>query len=78
MQGAAFEAILGDGSKRSGTTDSSGKATLKDLPGGAVRVRFKPDARPYKAKPIEQSPDYKAQISASDWDALMAKHGAKP
>ena len=77
VQGAAFEAVLGDGSTRSGTTDSSGKAILKNLPGGAVKVRFKPDVRAYEAKPTEQSPGYKPKLNAQDWDTLIAKHGGK-
>jgi type VI secretion system secreted protein VgrG len=74
VQGAQYEAHFADGSIRKGATNSGGKVILKDVPAGAVRIRYQPDARAYTAKPIEKSAQHKASMSETDWDALAATH----
>jgi type VI secretion system secreted protein VgrG len=75
--GSQFEAILGDGSKRTGITDSAGVARLEDIPPGSVKLRFKPDARPYETRVGNDSPEHRATLAESDFDTLFVKHGGK-
>ena len=74
VQGANFEAVLADGSRRRGATDSEGKAALSDVPPGTVQVRFEADTRPYAERPLDANPERRARLAATDWNALIAKH----
>jgi type VI secretion system secreted protein VgrG len=76
VQGATYVATLSDGSKREGTLDAQGRLNLQDVPSGVVQVELGPDARAYSRKDQTQNPDYKgSQLSDSDINALIAKHG---
>jgi len=45
VQGAPYEVTFSDGSKRSGTLDSSGRALLNGVPTGVATVKYGEDAR---------------------------------
>jgi type VI secretion system secreted protein VgrG len=69
LQAARFEARLGDGSVRRGTTDAAGTLSLPDVPPGPVQVRFEPDARAFERR------DPAAPDRQADLESLMQRHG---
>lgn len=76
VQGAKYIATLADGSTRAGTLDSMGRMHLEDTPVGTVQVALGPDSRNYSRKDSTKNPDFKGeQLSGSDIDALIQKHG---
>jgi hypothetical protein len=75
---APFTLELTDGRTIEGTLDAEGKATVKNLTSQPKRVRFGPDQRPYKRVDAEDNPDFKAQFTAADAEALVDQHLKEP
>jgi hypothetical protein len=78
VQGATFSARFANGYEARGTLDESGKARVMGVPGGAAEVRYGPDARAYEVVEQPENPDYRAQMGAADFDALVDKYGKGP
>jgi type VI secretion system VgrG family protein len=78
LVGAQFEALFADGSKRSGTLDGAGRATLDDVPPGAAEVSFGPMPGAYRRKDLTPTPNHKPAPNASDIDALIDKYSPEP
>lgn len=74
VQGALYEAIVADGSTRHGTTNAAGVATLENLPPGSLKIRFKPDVRPYAIKNPDSNPDQIEVMTEAEWDKLRSRH----
>ncbi len=77
VQGAPFTVRLADGSEVEGALDENGRAELKDLPAAPGTVRFGPDARSYRRMDDRKNPQYKAEPSATDADALVRRRLAR-
>jgi type VI secretion system secreted protein VgrG len=76
VQGARYIATLSDNSTREGVLDAQGKMQLENVPVGPVQVQLGPDARQFARKDLTKNPDFKGeQLSESDIDSLLAKHG---
>ncbi|MFB9122273.1 type VI secretion system tip protein VgrG [Paraburkholderia dipogonis] len=76
VQGAKYIATLSDNSTREGVLDAQGKMHLENVPVGPVQVQLGPDARQFARKDLTKNPDFKGeQLSESDVDSLLAKHG---
>ncbi|PPE65845.1 carboxypeptidase-like regulatory domain-containing protein [Caldimonas caldifontis] len=69
LQAARFEARLGDGSVRRGTTDAAGHLRLPELPPGPVQVRFDADGRLFERR--DDTPNDRP----ADLQTLMDRHG---
>jgi type VI secretion system VgrG family protein len=78
LVGAKFEALFADGSKRSGTLDGAGRATLDDVPPGTAEVAFGPMPGAYQRKDLTPTPNHKPAPNASDIDALIDKYSPEP
>ena len=78
LVGAQFEALFADGSKRTGTLDGEGRATLDDVPPGAAEVSFGPMPGAYRRKDLTPTPDHKPAPNARDIDALIDKYAPEP
>jgi type VI secretion system secreted protein VgrG len=74
LAGAPYEVTFSDGSKRKGTLDGAGRATLEDVPSGSAQVRFGAMPGQYERKDKTPMPDYKPKPSAGDIDALIDKY----
>jgi type VI secretion system VgrG family protein len=77
LAGAKFEALFADGSKRSGTLDGAGRATLDDVPPGSAEVSFGPMPGAYQRKDMTPTPNHKPAPNAGDIDALIDKYSAE-
>jgi uncharacterized protein (DUF2345 family) len=77
LVGARFEARFPDGSKRSGTLDGAGRATLDDVPPGAAEVLFGPMPGKYERKDQTPTPNHNPAPSAADIDRLIDKYAPK-
>jgi hypothetical protein len=71
VQGAAFTVQLANGRQLQGTLDENGEASVP-LPARATKVRFGPDARPWRRKDEAKNPDFLAEFEAEDADAFVA------
>jgi type VI secretion system secreted protein VgrG len=78
LVGAKFEALFADGSKRSGTLDGAGRATLDDVPPGTAEVAFGPMPGAYQRKDLTPTPNLKPAPNAGDIDALIDKYSPEP
>lgn len=78
LVGARFEALFADGSKRSGTLDGEGRATLDDVPPGTAEISFGPMPGAYQRKDLTPTPNYKPAPNAGDIDALIDKYAPEP
>jgi type VI secretion system VgrG family protein len=78
LVGAKFEALFADGSKRSGTLDGAGRATLDDVPPGTAEVSFGPMPGAYQRKDLTPTPNHKPAPKAGDIDALIDKYAPEP
>jgi uncharacterized protein (DUF2345 family) len=78
LVGAQFEALFADGSKRTGTLDGEGRATLDDVPPGAAEVSFGPMPGKYQRKDLTPTPNHKPAPNARDIDALIDKYAPEP
>jgi type VI secretion system VgrG family protein len=78
LVGAKFEALFADGSKRSGTLDGAGRATLDDVPPGTAEVAFGPMPGAYQRKDLTPTPNHKPAPNAGDIDALIDKYSPAP
>jgi type VI secretion system secreted protein VgrG len=74
LVGAQFEALFADGSKRTGTLDGEGRATLDDVPSGTAEVSFGPMPGKYQRKDLTPTPNHKPAPNARDIDALIDKY----
>jgi type VI secretion system VgrG family protein len=77
LAGAQFEVRFPDGSKRSGTLDGAGRATLDDVPPGAAEVLFGPMPGKYERKDQTPTPNHNPTPSAADIDRLIDKYAPK-
>jgi uncharacterized protein (DUF2345 family) len=78
LVGAQFEALFADGSKRTGTLDGEGRATLDDVPPGTAEVSFGPMPGKYQRKDLTPTPNHKPAPTARDIDALIDKYAPAP
>jgi type VI secretion system secreted protein VgrG len=78
LAGAQFEALFSDGSRRKGTLDGEGRATLDDVPPGTAEVSFGPMPGAYQRKDLTPTPDHKPSPNARDIDALIDKYAPAP
>lgn len=76
VEGAEYEVQFSDGSVRKGTLGEPGRLFIADAPLGTAKVRFGPDARPYERAHKAANPEYRAAMSASDIDGLIARRAA--
>jgi type VI secretion system VgrG family protein len=74
LAGAQYEARFPDGSKRTGTLDGSGCATLDDVPDGAAEVLFGPMPGKYARKDQTPTPNHCPKPTESDIDRLIDKY----
>jgi hypothetical protein len=75
VQKATFSVKFANGYEVSGKLDQRGRARLLGVPAGQAEVRYGPDSRPFEPVKQEENPDYRAQMSSADLDALFEKHG---
>jgi type VI secretion system VgrG family protein len=78
LVGAQFVAVFADGSKRSGTLDGAGMATLDDVPAGAAEVSFGPMPGAYRRKDLTPTPNHKPAPKDADIDSLIDKYAPQP
>jgi type VI secretion system secreted protein VgrG len=77
LAGAQYEVRLPDGSKRTGTLDGSGRATLDDVPSGAAEVLFGPMPGKYERKDQTPTPNHNPKPTAADIDRLIDTYAPK-
>jgi type VI secretion system VgrG family protein len=78
LAGAQFEALFADGSKRTGTLDGEGRATLDDVPPGTAEMSFGPMPGAYQRKDMTPTPNHKPAPTTRDIDALIDKYAPEP
>jgi type VI secretion system secreted protein VgrG len=75
LAGTPFEAVLSDGSKRTGVLDGAGNAEITGVPAGMMAdIRFGQMPGAYTPKDQTAMPDHKPSPKASDIDALLDKY----
>jgi type VI secretion system VgrG family protein len=74
LAGAQYEVHFPDGSKRSGTLDGAGRATLDDVPPGAAEVRFGAMPGKWERKDQTATPNHNPKPTESDIDRLIDKY----
>ena len=74
VAGASYEMLLSDGTKRTGTLDSQGKATVDGLKSLPIEVRFSPSAKAYETKDKRAMPSHNPKPASAELDALVDKY----
>ena len=74
---APYEVTFADGSKRKGTLDGGGRATLEGIPPGNATVIFGAMPGKFERKDQTPMPAHKAKPGTRDIDALIEKYSSK-
>jgi type VI secretion system VgrG family protein len=74
LAGAQYEVQFPDGSKRSGTLDGAGRATLDDVPAGAAEIRFGAMPGKWERKDQTPTPNHNPKPSEADIERLIDKY----